>query len=90
MYTLAPCDAVLLVADERIAAVFARAGGGVIGYKRAVNDRRITHLAPQQELGVLPKRWAWAHCLDSACAGSYGPALEIEVTELLQEKELAS
>jgi len=41
------------VADERIAAVFARAGGGVIGYKRAVkvNDRRITHLAPQQELG---------------------------------------
>jgi len=46
---------------------------------------RITHLAPQQELGLLPQRRGWTRCLDCARAGSYGPALEIEVTELLQE-----
>ena len=51
---------------------------------------RITHLAPQQELGLLPKGPSWTHCLDSARAGSDGPALEIEVTELLPEKESAS
>ncbi len=51
---------------------------------------RITHLAPQQELGLLPEQRVWTHCLDSARAGSYGPALEIEVTELLPEKESAS
>lgn len=51
---------------------------------------RITHMAPQQELGLLPKQRAWTHCLDSARAGSYGPALEMEIRELLPEKELAS
>jgi hypothetical protein len=51
---------------------------------------RIAHLAPQQELGLLPKRRVWTRCLDFARAGSYGPALEIEVTELLPEKESAS
>ncbi len=47
-------------------------------------------LAPQQELGLLPKQRAWTHCLDSARASSYGPALETEILLLFPEKELAS